>query len=248
MEHSPKVEMNFSFDAFRTLLESVKAAGYIFRRFDAAGPLPDQAFFLRHDVDISPRCALTLGQIEHEEGVVANFFFQLNADTYNIFDGRTLDIMRRLRTLGHCIGLHIDENLLSDDEEVIAQTIEWFDRCITPIDRVISFHRPTPVVLGRGFASFVNTYSASFFSADRYLSDSRRDLGFWPLLEGWLRARRHPIQLLLHPVWWYPHATPELLWQDLKARREAELKRYMLTTCRQVFAGVIEADEDDGHV
>lgn len=236
--------LSFSFTAFGTIIESVKAAGYTFCRFDSPDLRQEQRFFLRHDVDVSPRCALTLGELEYEQGVAGNFFFQINADTYNAFDRGTLDIVKRLRDLGHCVGLHIDEELLGDNEDHIGRTIDWFDRCVTPIDRVISFHRPTPAVLGRDFGGFANTYAPRFFDSESYLSDSRRDLRFWPVLEDWLRARRPMIQLLLHPVWWYPHATIEALWQDLRARREAELKRYLLSASRKVFSGVIEADTE----
>ena len=43
-----------------------------------------------------------LGRLAREHEVTSNFFFQLNAETYNIFSDEVIDIMRELRTAGHC--------------------------------------------------------------------------------------------------------------------------------------------------
>ena len=231
--------MQFSLDNFDRIQDAVTAAGYPFLRFDdPAARRAEPCFLLRHDVDMSPENALELGTWTARRGLAANFFFQLNAETYNAFGEGTLEVIRVLRRRGHCVGLHIDQPLIGDDEAGIARTIEWFDGCITGIDRAISFHRPARGVLGRAYAGFVSAYDPDFFGADTYLSDSRRSDAFWPRLVSWLEEGRPRIQLLLHPEWWGPPSAAAV-WERLRERRAAELRAYMRRSFPRVFADVI---------
>lgn len=232
----------FTYDAFTCLIQTISAHQYAFVRFDqtresSAGKL----FYLRHDVDISPGTALQLGRIEKAESVQANFFFQINAETYSPFSRETIRIMEELRGLGHCVGLHIDASLIDPDEHAIRSTLEWFNRCITNIDFVVSFHRPAESVLLREFDGFTNVYSTSFFSSDRYRSDSRRNPDCYEKLDAWLAQGLTPLQLALHPIWWYPETDLAVLHQSLRQRRLLELDRYLLANFKTVFGGLIKA-------
>src|SRR5579871_4128010 len=99
---------DFAPELFSDILAKARAAGYSFARFDRV-PDDGKVLFLRHDVDISARNMRLLGRLAQEQGVVSNVFFQLNAETYNVFSDETLAIIRALRAAGHCVGLHIDE-------------------------------------------------------------------------------------------------------------------------------------------
>jgi hypothetical protein len=230
----------FTYNAFASLIQTISEHQYAFVRFDQ--PLESGAgklFYLRHDVDISPGTALQLGHIEQAESVQANFFFQINAETYSPFSRETIHIMEELRGLGHCVGLHIDASLIDPDEHAIRSTLEWFHGCITNIDFVVSFHRPAESILLREFDGFTNAYSTSFFSSDRYLSDSRRNPDFYGKLEAWLAQGRTPIQLTLHPIWWYPEPDLPVLHQSLRQRRLLELDRYLMKNFKTVFGDLI---------
>lgn len=223
------------------ILATTKAAGYEFARFDRAAS-GNKVFYLRHDVDISARNALVMGRLAQAQGVVSNIFFQLNAETYNIFSDEVIEIMRALRAAGHCVGLHVDEVRFGADEDVIRRTIDWFSSCVLPVDDVVSFHRPTGNVLGRSYAGFVNAYDPRFFSPDSYLSDSRRSLAFLPALADWLSSGRPRIQLLLHPEWWTGINDDLGIWTELRARRQYELEQYLMTNCRKVFGHVVATE------
>lgn len=235
---------------FRAILTRALEQGYGFARFDE--PMGNGAegngsgrpvFYLRHDVDISTPMALRLGEIEHEHGVRGNFFFQLNAETYSFFVPETLDIIRRLREMGHCVGLHIDELLIGADEDAIAQTFDWVIGRIAPVDRAVSFHRPTPEVLGRRYAAFTNAYDDRVFDAESYLSDSRRSLAFHDTLTAWLAQRRPRVQLLLHPEWWGEVDSLGEFWERLSDRRTDQLRRYMVRNFPKVFAPLLGEEE-----
>ena len=231
----------FGASLFSDVLAKARAAGYAFARFDRAAP-GGKVFYLRHDVDISPRNVLLMGRLAQEQGVASNIFFQLNAETYSIFSDEVIDIMRALRAAGHCVGLHVDEVRFGADEEVIRRTIDWFSSCVLPVDDVVSFHRPSGAVLGTPYTSFVSAYDPRFFSPDSYLSDSRRSLDFLPKLAEWLSAGRARIQLLLHPEWWTGINDDLGIWTELRARRQYELEQYLTTNFRRVFGHVVAAE------
>ncbi len=235
---------DFGAALFSEILAKARAAGYVFARFDRA-PADGKVFFLRHNVDISARNALVLGRLAQEQGIQSNFFFQLNAETYSIFSDEVIGIMRTLRAAGHCVGLHVDEVRFGGDEGKIRRTIDWFSSCVLPVDDVVSFHRPSPAVLGKRYTSFRNAYDARFFGADFYLSDSRRSLAFLPALAEWLQTARPCIQLLLHPEWWTGINDDHALWTELRDRRQYELEQYLAINCRKVFGHVIGAQARD---
>jgi hypothetical protein len=228
---------DFAPSVFSDILTAIGKAGYGFARFDRV-PAADKLFFLRHDVDISPRAGLLLGRLAHEAGATSNFFFQLNADTYNIFSDEVIEIMRELRAFGHCVGLHIDQARFGADEQAIRRTIDWFSACVLAIDEAISFHRPSEAVLGRPYAAFLNAYDPRFFSPETYLSDSRRSLAFLPMLAKWLANARPRIQLLLHPEWWSGINDPLGVVAELRSRREHELEEYLAANFSKVFGHV----------
>jgi hypothetical protein len=229
---------------FSEILAAAQNAGYAFSRFDRA-PAGAKVFFLRHDVDISPRNARVLGRLAREHGVTSNIFFQLNAETYNIFSDEVIEIMRELRASGHCVGLHIDQARFGADESAIRRTIDWFASSVLAIDDAVSFHRPSETVLGRRYTSFHNAYDSRFFSPESYLSDSRRSIAFLPTLADWLAAGRPRIQLLLHPEWWAGINDDLGVWTELRARRQHELEQYLMINCRKVFSDVISAETRD---
>jgi len=118
----------------------------------------------------------------------------------------------------------------------------------TPVDEVVSFHRPSAAVLGKSYGSFINAYDPRLFSPDAYLSDSRRSLAFLPTLAEWLSAGRPRIQLLLHPEWWTGINNDLAIWTELRARRQYELEQYLTINCRKVFGHVVAAKSRDFRV
>ncbi|MFA5839208.1 MAG: hypothetical protein WC890_00965 [Candidatus Margulisiibacteriota bacterium] len=236
----------YNYRSFERLLVEVASNDYIFCRFDL--PLKNKRnkiIYLRHDVDISPLSALKLGQIENNNGIKANFFFQIGADTYNIFSPKNIATIIELRKLGHCVGLHIDEQLLSEDEEKIMKTLNWFNDCIVDIDFVVSFHRPTNRVLGKKFTGFVNSYQAEYFSKDCYVSDSRRNKEFYPKLLNLLKNREPSIQLLLHPCWWYPENNIRKFKKILIKRRISEVNCYIKNNFTKAFRGTFQNENSN---
>lgn len=97
--------------------------------------------------------------------------------------------------------------MFGDDDAGVTATVEWFSNVVTPIDRVVSFHRPARAVLGRDFAGVTDAYAPPFFVQGQYFSDSRRSSDFFIPLASSIADGVTPLQVLLHPEWWYPVTT-----------------------------------------
>ena len=230
----------FDYKSFEEILSEIKSFNYNFLRFDE-NSRQGNIIYLRHDVDISPRAAKVLAEIEHSLGIKSNFFFQIDTDTYNIFSLESLSIIKQLRSFGHLVGLHINELLLDPAPQKIYPTLKWFNECITAIDFAISYHRPSLSVLNEENGLFLSSYQNRFFSPETYLSDSRRNADFYPQLVAYLRDGRSPLQLLLHPCWWYPEQDPVKFKNILIRRRKLELKSYLNKNFPKYMGG---EDED----
>ena len=220
--------MVFTYESYNKLLRDIKDRyQYSFLRFDQElKENQERIVFLRHDVDISPYSAIHLGKIEQSLGIKTNYFFQIGAETYNIFNTTIINIMKELFSLDHCVGLHIDELIFGDIEEKILSTLKWFKDCITDIDFVVSFHRPKNTI-NKKFNSFINAYQNDFFLSDLFISDSRKNDQFYPKLISLLKEGKSPIQLLLHPAWWYPEGDIVQFKDLIIKRRISELENYL---------------------
>lgn len=219
--------MRYDLECYRSSLCKIREAGYRFLKFGDLQNSNNKEIFLRHDVDLSPIMASHMAEAEAELGVHANYFFQLNAETYNGLSTDTAERIRQIQSRGHCVGLHIDETMMSVEENVIHRTLEWFSDTITPVDRVVSFHRPSDRVVDRHYKLFISSYSPEFFLRSKYVSDARRNEEFWEKLDGLIASSASPIQWLTHPGWWYAEDDPKKVLQALRDRRIREFEEYL---------------------
>ena len=218
---------------FLKIINIVKKKNYDFCRFDKKC-IKKKSFYLRFDVDISPYNAKKLGRVLYQKNIQANFFFQINAETYNCFSTEIINIINNLRSQNHCVGLHIDEHLIKFNQ--IHDTIIWFSNNICPIDKVVSFHRPSEVIIGKKFKKFINTYDNNFFNKDTYVSDSAYNKEFANKLNNLLEKKEKKIQLLLHPEWWTKFRKEKIIFDEILKRRNDELRQYLGHNFKKVFS------------
>ena len=171
--------------------------------------------FLRHDIDVSVKRALTLAEIEADCGVRATYMFIPNSRLYDIRnDGDTL---LRIDSLGHEVALHFDVDDQGREQGTdirgVLDEIEMDCRTISDITgspvRSVSFHRPMPQFIGGDLTICGRTNAYAEILMQSYISDSR---GQWrngdpvPLLKA---AEATIVQLLIHPIWYGPiHMDP----------------------------------------
>lgn len=233
-------EKRFSDESYIEILKTIQDYSYKFIKItDQRQAENKKVFLLRHDVDMSPIGALKLGKIEADNNVVSNFFFQLNAETYQMLSTSCISICKELQSMGHLVGLHVDSALFSEEEDKIRGTIDWIRDNLFPMDYAISFHRPLPESLGKKYNGFISAYDSDFFNTDFYASDSREEDRFYEKLETLLKSESAFIQLLLHPCWWENETDREKIYQTVSKRRQNDLDEYLLSNFFKVFGHVV---------
>ena len=129
---------------------------------------------------------------------------------YNVFSKRCVEIIKRIQSLGHEIGLHYDEKYNdskeSDTEEIIQaikQEAEILSNVINHEIKVVSMHRPSTLTLERDyrFDDIENSNSKGFIEGFKYLSDSRM---YWRenVEEAILSGQYEKLHISLHPEWY----------------------------------------------
>lgn len=196
------------------LLTLLRQGDYAFTDYHAY-QLHPRCVILRHDIDNSLPQALRLAEIEADEGVKSTWFVLLRTDLYNPASAASQRVLRRLRELGHEIGLHFDEMAYSREsgigpcadssmEELIVREAGILaDICGCPITTV-SMHRPSKVTLEADLQipGVVNSYGKTFFHDFKYLSDSRHR---WrEPMEDIIRDGKYDrLHILTHAFWYH---------------------------------------------
>lgn len=206
--------MAFTYASYRSLLGLLWENNYTFTDYHRYAE-QSRCVILRHDIDNSLSQALRLAEIEAEEGVKSTWFVLLRTDFYNPASAAAQKTLRRIRELGHEIGLHFDEiayvgeggigsHATSTAAELIVHEAGILaDICGCPITTV-SMHRPSKETLEADLKipGMVNSYGQTFFHDFKYLSDSRRR---WrePVEEIIRGGEYDRLHILTHAFWYH---------------------------------------------
>lgn len=206
--------MEFTYSAYRGLLHLLRKENYVFSDYHRYAENA-RCVILRHDIDNSLSQAVRLAEIEAAEGVHSTWFVLLRTDFYNPASAASQRQLRRIRELGHELGLHFDEMAYpqegascttgsSSTEELICHEAGILsDICGCPITTV-SMHRPSKATLEADLKipGMVNSYGQTFFHDFKYLSDSRRR---WrePVEEIIRGGEYDRLHILTHAFWYH---------------------------------------------
>ena len=199
---------NFNLDSYGVMISRIKELGYKIVFFEEID-FKSKHLILRHDIDMSLKSALNMAVYEASQEIYSTYFLLLRSDMYNIFSSESTDIVKKIISLGHKIGLHFDHSIYTYKEhgfldqycEDECSALEsWFNININ----IISFHKPSKNLLSidRKIAGRINTYQSNYFKKILYSSDSRGNWFYGDPLENLQRSNNLPIQLLTHPIWW----------------------------------------------
>lgn len=206
---------DFTRDNYRRLLTLAKST-YRFVTYDHVEGAEGRVAVWRHDVDMSIHASLRMAEIEADEGVVSTYFLYPHCHYYNLFEPEIRERVRRIRSLGHHLGLHFDAGFhgvtdIAGLERALAVERRWLVELYgEPID-AFSFHDPNDFTLGCDairYAGMVNCYARLLRDAFGYCSDSN---GYWRhrRLEDVLTAAADErLQVLTHPEWWQDDVMP----------------------------------------
>lgn len=209
--------MQFTYEAYKNMLLQLKESQYYFSSYHNWERFP-KCVIMRHDIDQSMQAALNVAQIEAENGVSATYFVLLGSNFYNPASPGVQADIKKLRNMGHEVGLHFDKSAYVATTLPMPQLIQREARvmealCGFPITTV-SMHRPTSELLDSNLQipGLINVYDKVFFRDFKYISDSRRQ---WrepvsDIIRGGQYKRLH---ILTHAFWY--HEQEKSIYQTL---------------------------------
>lgn len=175
----------FTMAHYRDLLHAALGAGYRIATFDHE-PEPGD-LFLRHDVDMSLEAAVTMAEVDAEEGIRSTFFLMTRSNFYNLASPVGERTIARLRELGHRVGHHARYPHIEVDER---------------FDPFVAWHNPEPSFMHIEVPGAVNVMRAPFFDHTHYRSDSNQDWRNGCPHDAIAEGRYDWLHLLIHPVIW----------------------------------------------
>lgn len=193
---------------YDAILRAARTHGYVFARFSDPGPPGDErVVYLRHDVDNTLEAALRMAETEARAEAPATYLIMVRSENYNPFSAANVSRIRRIRNLGHDVGLHFAPQehdpaaLAEDPASCIREDALLLERALGEPVRVFSFHNPevreqyTLEVPG-----LVNAYADRFFANACYLSESNMR---WPAgspVDVLGSGEHRIVQILVHPL------------------------------------------------
>ena len=182
---------------------------------------------LRHDIEFSIDRAYELAKIEKDLGVYSTYTVQLRNNTYNALSEKNIELVKRIKELGHQVGLHQNPPLMELEHlgNYIQADISILEHFYGfGVDR-FAFHRPKKEYLKANIRldNKINCYDRRFFhyyddnpitlslkALDMkpvsridvlYLSDSNHKWKFgYPMNYDFSKVDK--LQLLTHPYSW----------------------------------------------
>lgn len=200
--------VEFTFEWSRSFLDRLRSRGCRFRSYDQ--PIEPGDVLLRHDVDLSPKRALSLARIEHDLGIHATYFFLLGTPLYNPHQAPVRNAINGIASLGHDVGLHFSTHQYwpatrPPETESVVDAVRRergvMEAIVPEVVPTVSFHVPPRWILRRSFEAFPSTYEPRFFEEIGYLADSGQR---WREGAPSLPDDESPVQVLMHPGLWGP--------------------------------------------
>jgi len=198
----------------------------------------EKKLYLRHDIDTDYFGVLPLAEIEHSLDLVSTWYFLPDCPVYNLSSKELMDIITKIHSLGHLVGLHVDASQFRNFEEM-TETIEkqyTYFSSFLPISRTLSFHKPAPWLLNDvSISNWINAYQKEYYSEVIYVSDSNRR-------EFWNEDRlfrsideNKSLTLLTHPLWWKEtsYTSEELFEYACKVLGHDVVGAYLKSTCKR---------------
>lgn len=227
---------DFTYRHYEQILISALKANYQISGFHDSVAITEhekRVLYIRHDVDVSLTRAVKMAKFEAEMNIKTTYFVLVNSPLYNLLEERSLYLLQEIISLGHWLGLHIDEAMIPSlrvetIEQLVEKLLSTFGQLI-PFTRIVSFHRPSPNVLNKKFSSFVSVYEPRFFSQIKYISDSRRMWREGDPCKLLSEGQFDQIQLLIHPIWYEDKDDLRDLAEDVIQERMEEIKKYLAT-------------------
>jgi hypothetical protein len=199
----------FGIEAYEELLDGLSTAGY---RFAPVGQLPrlgaERTVLLRHDVDLDPPSTLAMAELEAMRGIAATYYVPITVSHFNALDPVNGAAVRRLRELGHEIGLHYDLRTYPEEPAARRAHLDWelaiLEGLVGAPVRTLCMHQPSlsPGDPFQSLQGLVHPHDPALQDGLLYVSDSARAWRDDALLRAFDEDPPTRLLLLVHPESW----------------------------------------------
>lgn len=205
--------MQFTYEVYGRLLDTLKCKGYNFVRYGTDFTDRQYIVILRHDVDMSLEKAVEMSNFEKrfDKNLIPTYFILISSDFYNPFSYESICRIDKIRSNGHDIGLHFDEKKYfpsggSWNSEAVIEKILYEKRLMESMlgfeISTVSMHTPSRKTLNADLQvpGMINSYSQEFFNNFKYVSDSyhRWRENVWEIIEN----KPSKLHILTHAFWY----------------------------------------------
>ena len=153
---------------------------------------------LRHDIDLSLKEAFRMAEMEAKENIYSTYYVMVDGQYYNILEPENIDYLKKIKNMGHEIGLHFD---ISNYRNIQHQ-IKILEAIIE--DKVFSIAQHTPVNIGffkKDIPNIIDAYTLTEHIPNlEYISDSGMMWRDYTFEEGLNLGKN--LYLLAHPISW----------------------------------------------
>ena len=117
--------MNFTLKNYVKLLKIAKE-NFKFIKFDEKFDINEKVILWRHDIDFSPKKAFIMAEKEFELGIKSYYFFQVSSVYYNILEPQNSNLIRKIHSMGHILGLHYDASFHNvKNTEILEENLKF---------------------------------------------------------------------------------------------------------------------------
>ena len=146
----------FRYNNLEKFYLKIKSLGetVLFKDFDGG-----KLFLIRHDVDFDLQLALDLALFEKEIGIKSTYFILTTCESYNVLAEKNKEILKKIISLGHEIGLHFDPTLYKNNlEDKVKKECSILSLAVGTEIKSISLHNPSVHGEYPMFHNMVNAY------------------------------------------------------------------------------------------
>ena len=210
--------MEFKFSSYEKCLSFALEEKYNFVNLSNAMEMDDKSILLRHDIDFSLDHALKFAEIEKSLNIQATYFVRTHCKYYNALSYSSKEILNKLESMGHIIGLHFEEDYYTEENLYESMQLEKtiLDSLLHNPLKHIAPHEPTRTnrmeydinklaEVGIDFQA----YDKKILEKYKYISDSSGKFKDGFLEEHLVKNKEKYLYVLTHPVWWYENSPVE---------------------------------------
>ena len=202
--------MNFTLKNYVKLLKIAKE-NFKFIKFDEKFDINEKVILWRHDIDFSPKKAFIMAEKEFELGIKSYYFFQVSSVYYNILEPQNSNLIRKIHSMGHNLGLHYDASVHNGkNTEILEENLKFeisiLQNIISDKIKIFSLHNPTTIknidLNNLNHSGLLNASSSKLIENFKYCSDSNGYWRFDSLDKLILDENVKKLYVLTHPIWW----------------------------------------------